>query len=158
MSPTDCVELPVTERTDLIAGVVTGSLVGFADAIGTALVTYPRQPGTAALAAQSVVDLHGAHIGRQVVLMFESGDPLRPVVMGLLRQEGAWPLAQKPGSVELDVDGERLTITAGTQLVLRCGGASITLTKAGKVLIKGEYVSSSSSGAHRITGGAIHLN
>ena len=158
MSALDCVEPLVSAQTNLIPGVMIGSLVGLADSGRTPLVTYSGQPGTAALAAQSIVDLHGAHIGRRVVLMFEAGDPLRPLVMGLLRQDGPWPLAQQPGNVELDVDGERLTITAAEQLVLRCGSASITLTKAGKILIRGAYVSSASTGVNRITGGAIHLN
>jgi hypothetical protein len=158
MSVADCVAPLAEAPTNIIAGVMTGSLVGLSEEGRTPLVTYPGQPGTAAIAAQSIVDLHGAHIGRRLVIMFEAGDPLRPVIMGLLRHDGPWPLAQQPGTVELDVDGERLTIAATTQLVLRCGEASITLTKAGKVLIRGAYVSSASTGVNRITGGAIHLN
>jgi hypothetical protein len=42
--------------------------------------------------------------------------------------------------------------------VLRCGKASITLTKAGKVLVQGTYVSHRSSGVIRIKGGAVQLN
>jgi hypothetical protein len=42
--------------------------------------------------------------------------------------------------------------------VLRCGQASVTLTKAGKVLIRGTYVSSRSSGVNRIKGGSVQLN
>jgi len=63
-----------------------------------------------------------------------------------------------PGLVEVDADGQRLFVTAKQQLVLRCGAASITLTKAGKVLIQGSYVSSRSSGVNRIKGGSIQLN
>jgi hypothetical protein len=60
--------------------------------------------------------------------------------------------------VEVDTDGERMIVSAKTQLVLRCGKASITLTQAGKVLIEGTYVSSRSTGANRLKGGSIHLN
>jgi hypothetical protein len=60
--------------------------------------------------------------------------------------------------VELENDGERLIVTAKTQLVLRCGKASITLTNAGKVLIEGAYVSSRSTGVNRINGGSVQLN
>jgi hypothetical protein len=42
--------------------------------------------------------------------------------------------------------------------VLRCGKASITLTSAGKVLIRGTYVLSRSSGVNKIKGGSIQLN
>ena len=44
------------------------------------------------------------------------------------------------------------------QLVLRCGKASITLTKAGKVLIDGSHVLSRSSGVNRVKGGSVQLN
>jgi hypothetical protein len=139
-----------------IDGVVTGTLIGFRDEGQTPLVLYPGQPGSAANTAASIIDLHGAHVGRQVALMFESGDPRRPMIMGLLRNPQAWPLAGQP--VEIDSDGERLLVSAKEQLVLRCGKASITLTKAGKVLIQGAYVSNRSSGVIRIKGGSVQIN
>jgi hypothetical protein len=140
------------------SGIVTGTLIGFREDGSTPLVLYPGQPGPAALAAACVVDLHGVHIGRQVALMFERGDPRRPIVMGVLRGPHAWPLAEQPGHVEVDADGERLTVTAREQLVLRCGKASITLTRDGKVLIEGAYVSSRSAGVLRLKGGAVQIN
>ena len=90
--------------------------------------------------------------------MFEDGEPRRPVVMGCLTQKEAWPQAERPAQVEVDTDGERLVVSAKKELVLRCGKASITLTKAGKVLIQGAYVSSRSSGVNRIKGGSVQLN
>ena len=42
--------------------------------------------------------------------------------------------------------------------MLRCGKASITLTREGKVLIKGAYLSSRSSGVNRIKGGSVQIN
>lgn len=143
---------------DRLNGVVTGTLIGFKDAGETPLVLFPGHAGSAAVGAASVVELHGTHIGRQVVLMFEHGDPRRPVIMGLLQNTRAWPLAAQPANVELDADGERLVVTAREQLVLRCGKASITLTKAGKVLIQGAYVSNRSSGVMRIKGGSVQIN
>jgi len=137
---------------------VVGELVGFCNEGGTALVIDPAKPAAAAQRARSTVDLHGAHIGQAVVLLFEHGDPARPIVMGVLRGRTGWPMDEAPGQVEVDVDGERLQVTAKEQLVLRCGKASITLTKAGKVLIEGSYVSHRSSGVVRIKGGAVQLN
>lgn len=140
------------------AGVVIGDLIAIKDEGRVPLVLYPGQPGTAAIGARTVVDLHGVHIGRQVVLMFEAGDPARPIVMGLLREGEGWPLEKQPGQVEVDADGERMIVSAKEQVVLRCGQASITLTKAGKVVIQGTYVLSRSSGVNRIKGGAVQLN
>lgn len=139
-------------------GVVVGELVAMTDDGGTPLVIFPGQPGTAAVPARTVVDLHGAHIGHSVTLMFEGADPARPIVMGVLREGAGWPLPDRPAQVEVDADGERLLVNAREQIVLRCGKASITLTKAGKVLIQGDYILSRSSGVNRIKGGSVQLN
>lgn len=139
-----------------INGVVAGTLIGFKDEGRTPLVTWPGR--FTAIAAAAIIDLHGPHIGKPVVLQFEHGDPSHPIVMGLLRESEAWPLTQQPGQVEVDADGQRLIVSAKEQLVLRCGKASITLTKAGKILIQGAYVSNRSSGVMRIKGGSVQLN
>jgi len=158
------VEAPVRLRSTTvcemppIAGVVVGELLAITDDGKTPLITFPGQPGTAAIRARTTVDLHGAHISRPVVLTFEGGDPFRPIVMGVLREAAGWTLEDKPGEIQIDSDGERLLVAAREQLVLRCGKASITLTKAGKVLIQGEYISSRSSGVNRIKGGSVQLN
>lgn len=149
---------PQTSVPVVSNGVVIGELLAITDDGSSPLVLYPGQPGSSALKAQSVVDLHGAHIGKRVALMFESGDFARPIVMGVLRDCAGWPIEERPGQVQVDVDGERLIISAKEQLVLRCGKASITLTKAGKVLIQGSYMLSRSSGVNRIKGGSVELN
>jgi hypothetical protein len=122
------------------------------------LVTFRNQVGTAAIAARSVVDLHGDHVGRQVVLVFEDADPTRPIVMGVLHDAKQSALPPRPGTVEVDRDGDRLIIGAREQLVLRCGNAKLTLTRSGKVLIEGTYISSRSSGVNRLKGGSIQIN
>ena len=139
-------------------GVVIGELLALADDGATPLVRYPGQVGTSAVRARTSVDLHGPHIGASVVLMFEHGDPDRPVVLGVLRGQPGWPLDDKPAQVDVDADGQRMTVSAREQLVLRCGKASITLTKAGKVLVEGSYVLSRSTGVNRIKGGSVQLN
>jgi len=149
---------PVHRDATPIAGVRIGTLVGMTDEARTPLVMFPGQRDSAAVSARAVLDLHGEHIGRDVVLMFEDGDPGQPIILGCLPPREGWPLAERPGQVEVDVDGERLIVSAKEQLVLRCGKASITLTKAGKVLIQGAYVSSRSSGVNRIKGGSVQLN
>lgn len=140
-----------------LPGVVIGELLAIED--GTvALVRHPQQASPQALRAPSTVDLHGALIGASLVLAFEGGDPERPVVIGVLQGSARWPLPEPPAQVEVDADGQRLVVHAREQLVLRCGKASITLTRAGKVLIEGSYVLSRSSGVNRIKGGSVQLN
>lgn len=145
---------PVLER---IAGVLVGRLVGFQKG-EVPLVIYPGQPGTAAISARAAVELRAEHIGGEVVLQFEGCDPWKPLVMGRLRKPSAWPLADQPAHVVVERDGERLVIDAKEQIVLRCGKASITLTKAGKVIIHGAYISARSTGVHRIKGGSVQIN
>ena len=141
-----------------IAGLVTGVLIGFADDGNVPLVMFQGQPGRAALRAACTVDLHGQHIGRNVALMFERGDPRQPIVIGLLRRPAERPICEVPGHVEVDSDGERLMVSARQQLVLKCGKASITLTKAGKILIRGAYISNRSAGVVSIVGGSVKIN
>lgn len=137
---------------------VVGKLVGFRPDRQVPLVTYPKQPGDPALPARSIVDLHGGHIGRDVVLMFDGGDPLRPIVMGVVRPPQGVIAPHSDNPVEVSVDGERLIVSAAEQLVLRCGTASITLTRSGKVIVQGSYIASCSSGVHRIKGGSVQIN
>jgi hypothetical protein len=140
-----------------IDGIRVGQLVGFQDAT-VPLVIFPGQPGLAAIPARAVLDLTAQCIGRDVVLQFEGQDPLRPIVMGVLHQPTALSAEDAPGHVEVQADGARLTVSAKEEVVLRCGKASITLTKTGKVLIRGTYVLSRSSGVNRIKGGAVQVN
>jgi hypothetical protein len=148
--------IPVPPRR--IDGVRVGELVGFAENGACPLVIYPGQPGTAAIVARMIPDLRGAHIGRKVVLMFDDGNPTCPIVMGCLQVDTAWSVEDNPAQVELDADGQRLVVTAKEEIVLRCGRASITLSRAGKVLIQGTYLSSRSTGVNRIKGGSVQIN
>ncbi|SAK72236.1 Rhs element Vgr protein [Caballeronia glebae] len=141
-----------------IDGVRIGELVGINADDASPLVLYPGQPTGAALVARTVADLRGLHIGRRVALMFEAGDPIRPIIIGCLLGGESWPFDDTPAQVEVDVDGRRLVLTAKEELVLRCGKASITLTRDGYVRIRGTSVSSSASGTHRIIGGSVQIN
>ena len=56
------------------------------------------------------------------------------------------------------IDDERLVLSAQREVTIQCGKASITLTRAGKVLIRGEYLLSRSSGVNRIKGASVQIN
>lgn len=157
MSVDYLIDPALDEELRQLNSIITGVLVGFDDD-HQPLVTYGDQQPSAAVRARSTMDVHAAHIGKEVVLALERGDPQRPIIIGCLRRPQALPTNADPGQVQLDVDGERLLVTAKRQLVLRCGRASITLTCNGKILIDGAYVSSNSSGVNRIKGGSVQLN
>jgi hypothetical protein len=56
------------------------------------------------------------------------------------------------------VDGKRVVLEGQDEVVLRCGEASITLTRNGKIAIRGKYLLSRSSGVNRILGGSVQVN
>jgi hypothetical protein len=56
------------------------------------------------------------------------------------------------------VDGEVVELRGNERVELRCGKASIVMTKEGKIILSGTYLSSASSGAHRIRGGSVEIN
>jgi hypothetical protein len=157
-------EIRQTSEIYRLDGVVIGRLVGCSEA-GDPLVDFPANPASAPVPARSTVTLGTGEQGREVALLFEGGNPRKPIVMGLVQRPGKRPAPVAEGlhseahnPVDVAVDGERLTFTAKKEIVLRCGKASITLTRAGKVLIRGAYVLSRSSGVNRIKGGSIQLN
>ena len=53
---------------------------------------------------------------------------------------------------------KQLVITADDEITLRCGESSITLTAAGKIILRGKYIVSRSSGVQRIKGGSVQIN
>jgi len=109
---------------------------------------------------RSTVPLRRAHVGAHVVLVFERGDRRRPIVIGIL-QDCSVPgsdAPNQPDPVEIVADRDRLVVSAEREISLRCGKASITLTRAGKVVITGSYIVSRSTGYNRIKGAAVDIN
>jgi hypothetical protein len=102
-----------------------------------------------------------------VVLMFENGEPALPLIMGLVQTVSASPLVDAiledlptPKRVETTVDGKLrvIELEGEEEIVLRCGQASITLRRNGKILIRGTYVETRASGTNRIKGGSVQIN
>ncbi len=59
---------------------------------------------------------------------------------------------------EILVNGQKMELSAAEEITLRCGKSSITLTKSGKILIKGEHLLNRTSGSYKIRSGSIQLN
>jgi len=139
---------PAPPRID---GVVVATLTGFDDG-GAPRVAFAGNPRRRPVSARSTVALAKADLGKEVAVSFEQGDPARPIVLGKFWQPDAAAV------VGAGIDNERLVLSANQEIVLQCGDASITLTKAGKVLLRGTYVLSRSSGVNRIKGGSVQIN
>lgn len=75
------------------------------------------------------------------------------------RQRPTRPAPEPPRQpIVAEVDGRRLVIEAEDELVLRCGKASITLRRNGRVVIEGVQLESRAAGANKIRGGSVQIN
>lgn len=146
-----------------IAGAVLGTFAGWTES-GEPLVDFDANASGGLVPARTTVAWEKDALGRQVILVFEGGDTTKPLLIGFVRPSRNQPLgaagqeAARGQSVAAHVDGEKLVLTADREIVLCCGKASITLTRAGKILIRGEYLLSRSSGVNSIKGGVVQIN
>ncbi len=174
------------KRVDL-ASIVQGTASGegaaapvrigvLTDFLGGPRVDFPgNREGP--LVARSMVPLDAALLRdgarREVVLLFDGGDPLRPIIAGFLEPSAPTPAldaalaatfaeaaAELPAGARTvaDVDGQRVVIQGQDEVVIRCGEASITLRRNGKVVVRGLYVETHASGTNRIKGGSVKIN
>jgi hypothetical protein len=102
--------------------------------------------------------------GREVLLAFENNDSNLPIIIDTMHSplddtaEAREAISEAESPKDVLIDGERITFDAAKEIVLRCGKSSITLTRSGKVLIRGAYLSSRSSGSNRIKGKSVQVN
>lgn len=120
---------------------------------GEPVVDFCGNPSGQGIAAVATVAVTHSDVGKEIVLLFEDGDAARPLLIGVVRP----PCPASP-TLNVKMDGQTLALTAEQEICLRCGEASITLTRAGKVIIKGAYLLSRSSGPNRVQGGSVLLN
>jgi hypothetical protein len=130
------------------------------------------------LAARTVVALDQRALDEAIavrgtaVLLFENGDARLPIVVGLVAADPGASLlgallapAPEPTSlprpappVEARVDGKRVVVEGQEEVVLKCGEASITLRRDGKLILRGAYVETHAKGVNRIKGGSVKIN
>jgi hypothetical protein len=151
-------ELALSSPPTRVEGILVGRIVGTSDGFR---VTFPGCRHPEGVPARSMVQLDQRDQGAEVALMFELGDPEHPCILGRIAAPSPIMTREPPRSpadVEVARDGERLVLRAEQEIVLACGDASITLTRAGKVIIRGAYVLSASTGVQRILGGSVEIN
>lgn len=107
--------------------------------------------------ALCTIALNSSTVGHSVVLMFVDGDLDRPIITGHIDPGIATP-KKKTRTKTLTLDGRELVLEADAALTLRCGKSSITLTREGRLVLRGTSLVSHASGVNRIRGGTIKLN
>jgi hypothetical protein len=142
-----------------LPGVLIARLYSFDHDDTPLVIGVPSLPGEI-VRARTITALRRSDAGSEVMVLFERGEARRPIVVGVVRDSSLAvdSVKQSEHHVDVDADNERVIIEAEREIVLRCGGASITLTRAGKVIIKGSYVVSRSTGYNKIKGAAVDIN
>jgi len=92
--------------------------------------------------------------GQEIVLLVDERPGRPPILLGFLQ-----PLGDAgENDLEARVDGRRVELEGRDEIVLRCGEASITLRRNGRVVIKGIQVETRAAGVNRIKGGSVSIN
>jgi hypothetical protein len=162
-SQADLLQDRVQQASKFTNGVMVG-IVTACEVNGQPMVSFDPDSADGPVSAQSLVGVQRTDVGRRVCLLFEQGNRLKPIIMGFLQDQA---MATPPAATELDrqgtaleakVDGDQVVIEGKREIVLKCGEASITLTRAGKILLRAKYLLSRSSGVNRIKGGSVQIN
>lgn len=173
--------------TDMSANELIIGVVSTVDSVGSIKVVFSECAEGEGISAQSTVKVNQGDVGRQVALMFVGQDITKPIIIGLIRNQldsllesydsSSPEISLSPESVplnasqsnlenvpagaapkELIVDGKRVVIQGEEEVVFRCGESSITLTKQGKIVIRGKYLVNRASSVNRILGGSVQIN
>jgi len=101
-----------------------------------------------------------AEEGHLAVLIVEDGPTTMPVLIGMAPPPKEAKLDREASKrvVQADVDGRRVQIEAQDEIVFRCGKASVTLRRNGRVVIKGTYLETHSQGTNRVKGAQVRVN
>lgn len=152
---------PPTQRT---AELVLGTIAKVGSNHGV-WIDYPDNPYQSPLAAICATSVVAADVGREVVLAFVQGDPAQPILMGLLRRHGTRNQAEARAAVHAitpaisaTTEASHVCVEAAEAMTLKCGQASLTLNKDGRVIVRGTNVATYAEGTLRLRGSVVELN
>jgi len=151
------------------SGLLVGRIIALQEN-GNPLVAFDSVTKSKPIEALTVVPLASSSVGKDVAISFAQNQGGMPIVMGVIRRMLDDVLDDEPHNLEqkvlntetakpeVIVDGNKLELSAPEEVTIRCGEASITLNKSGKILIKGEHMLNRISGAYKVKSGSIELN
>lgn len=154
----------------LAAGPKVGRVTSAAPG-GPVLVRWPGAAAPVPARVAAPVDAAGleraAREGQEALLVFEDGRLDRPILVALLASAtphldallapAAAPVVAAPRP-DARLDGRRVVLEAGKELVLRCGKASLTMTEDGKVTLRGFQIVTQADGVQKIRGAKVQIN
>jgi hypothetical protein len=158
--------VPLRPAVDVAPVPRVGRIVGIS-ADGVPLVECEHSDSPAEARFFATLDPATLTSGAEVLLFFDGGDLLRPIIAGVLAPRGR-PILRSVETVETTVaadlpdfacvDGKRVVIRGRDEIVFSCGEASITLRRNGKVIVRGTKVESHSLGTQWVTGAVVKIN
>ncbi len=152
------------QRAESQAAVPPGAVIGWIDRVDDAGI-WVDTPDSAAgptlalsVAMLSREDLDAAVVDRRDAVLLPVAATGQPVLLGLHQPVPALVAEMPREDTVATVDGKRVRLEGQDEVVLRCGKASITLRKNGRVVIRGVQLESRATGRNRIKGGAVLIN
>jgi len=148
-------ERRAAERID---GVELGRLVALGE--DGPKVTYPSCPTANGLVARCAAQLDDSHVGGRVALLFEGGDPGRPMVVGPIHNDQAEGEIEHPAITGLAIteSDSRIDIRCKKAIGVSVGKATIIITPKGQIVVKGKHVLHHASAVNRIRGATVKIN
>ncbi|MFY0572851.1 DUF6484 domain-containing protein [Archangium lansingense] len=146
-----------------------GKVVGVTEG-GTLLVDFPGNrrgplPARTVLVLDDQARKQAVSQHQDAVLLFDAGDPARPLLIGLLQPSSETPLTDAllaeplPAMpAEARVDGHRVVLEGRDEVVLRCGKATLILRRDGQVILRGVNIRTDAEEVQRIRGGKVQIN
>lgn len=77
------------------------------DVEGRPIVSAPNTSASGGVVAKSLVPVDSRQIGREVAILFESGDPQKPIIMGFVGLDAAAPTEELKGDWPAEPPSER---------------------------------------------------
>lgn len=149
-------------RTPQDVDAVTGHLEGIDD---EGRLLFREEGGTSCVPVAIGVDLpddtlvQAANLGRRALVIRTGETTPRPVLIGLVRERVSSAAMDREGTpLQATVDGEKVRLTAETQIELKCGKSRITLHKDGRIEVSGTYLLNRSRGPLKLKGATVEIN
>jgi len=102
--------------------------------------------------------------GMPVLLVFENADACYPIIVGFVQDRITrdkiieFEIPDQTQQKNFYLDKKKVVLEAREQIELRCGKSSLTLTKEGKIIVKGMEIVSRAVKANKIKGASVSIN
>jgi Domain of unknown function (DUF6484) len=127
-----------------------------------ACVDFPANTSGRPVVARTTAPLDKSDAGREVAMLFEFGDPMRPLIIGLIQQTFKLPPAEAikaiPKTDSHHVRAERIVLDAEGEIVLKTKRAKLVLRENGDIEVHGMRIVSRARTVQKLLAPMLKLN